>query len=168
MKPENPSKANQVCASSESEALDNDVFKMTLMTETLQDLSEEDPNNLNPVTESDQAVFDKIWEIDDQYRTFADCIVKGIQDMDGAVQACDEVAVCKTRPILQGYSYSLQNQLEQLIAIDTLGDEAHENWKASLRKSMEDLLGLLGDAGYTDRSGVLRLTDPEMTTIDTR
>lgn len=147
--------------------LDNNVFKMTFMTESLQELADESCDEAPPITQSDQAIFDKLWQIDDMYRAFAGCVTKDIQAMDDAMKACDETAICRTRPVLLGHSCSLQNQLEELVAIDTLGDRAHEVWKAALQNSIEDLLGVLRTTGYTDISEAFRITDPKMNVIDT-
>ncbi len=136
--------------------LDKEVFTMTFITEALGEVEDE----AVPLTQSDQAVFERLWQIDDAFRLHAKAVAEHVSAMDKAVQECDEASICVLKPSLTGDSFGLQVRLDELHAIDTLGDKAHEAWKKQLRKSMENLLGELGASGYAVVSEAFKITDP--------
>lgn len=148
-----------------SPPLDNEVFKMTLMTGALQnlDIQGEDSTLAAP----DQAVFEKLWRIDDAFRLHASLVGVHIAAMDEGVRACDDANICASKVALVADMHSLTAQLEELNVIDTLGDKAHEAWRAALRKSMEQQLDKLGASGYTDLSETCSSMDPETKLVDT-
>lgn len=143
---------------------------MTFLTEALQEVEFEgdgEAASVAPLTQSDQAVFERMWQIDDAYRLHAKFVEGHIYAMDKAVENCDSSSLCAARSSLLGDQHSLKEQLESLCAIDTLGDKAHEVWKMALQKSIEHLLGRLGDSGYTEFSRACKAKGPEMKFVDT-
>lgn len=140
---------------------------MTFLTEALEGVESEGDRDTVPLTQSDQAVFERLWQIDDNYRMHANVVLDHISAMNNAVQECDANGICITKSSLLDDEFGLRSQLEELLAIDTLGDKAHEVWKSSMQKSIEDLLGKLGASGYTDSSGACEVTDPQTISINT-
>ncbi len=139
---------------------------MTFVTEALQEAEFNGGDDFVPLTQSDQAVFERLWQIDDEHRAHAKFVADHITAMDTAIKGCDEAHICKLKPTLLGDLYSLKERLDVLGAVDTLGDAAHDAWKSTLRKSMEDLLGRLDTSRYTDISEALNISDPEMKFVD--
>ncbi len=107
---------------------------MTFVTEALQEVEDEGLCE-EPLTLSDQAVFARLWQIDDAYRLHATVVEEHISAKDEAVQKCDSNTICTMKPVLLGDQYSLQEQIVELRTIDALGDKAHEVWKTALFKS---------------------------------
>lgn len=156
---------------SQDHVLDTEIFQMTFLTEALQEVEIEGDSEaappLAPLTQSDQVIFERLWQIDDAYRLHAKFVEGHIDAMDKAVENCDSNGLCAAKSSLLGDQHSLKEQLESLCAIDTLGDKAHEVWKMALQKSIEHLLGRLGDSGYADFSRACEAKDPEMNFVDT-
>lgn len=139
---------------------------MTFIADALQQVEVE--GSYEPVlTHSDQAVFERLWVIDEAHRQEHQSIADNLSDMDRSLRDCDGESICNLKPLLLSASHNLQERLEELQAIDTLGDKAHEVWKTALKKSIEHTLGILGVSGYADVSGSLVVTDPEVKIVDT-
>ncbi len=137
---------------------------MTFVTKALQEV---EADEVVPLTQSDQAVFERLWQIDDVCRLHAGVIEEHISSMDKAVEECDSSTLCTMKALLLGDQGALQEQLEGLRAVDVLDDKAHEVWKTAIQKSIEQLLGKLGASGYTDVSKAFEVTDPRMKYVDT-
>ncbi len=136
---------------------------MAFITEALEGVGSE----AVPLMQSDQAVYERLWQIDEAFRLHAKLFLDRISLMNKAVRECDEAGICVLKPALMGDSYNLQELLEELRAIDTLGDKAHEFWKATLIKSVEELLGQFGTSGYSDIFETIKITDPLTKLVDT-
>lgn len=140
---------------------------MTFMTEALQDDEKEGGQGSVPLTQSDQAVYERLWDIDNAYRAAAKVVADHLQAMDKAVDECDDAAICTIKPTLSGDLYGLKECLAELDAIDTLGDDAHNIWKSAIRTSIEELVERLNASGYSEISEALHSADPEMKSVDT-